>query len=101
MAEQQARRLRILLVGTFDPEHSRNRTIRRQLERAGCDVRDCRVELWGPVRYSKLGSDRLRTSARAALAYLRLIARSLVMRRPDAVMMLYPGHFDVLVLAPI
>jgi glycosyltransferase involved in cell wall biosynthesis len=101
MAQERSRRLRVLLVGTFDREHSRNRTIRRQLERAGYDVRDCRVELWGPVRYSKLRSDRLRTAARAALAYLRLIARSVVARRPDAVLMLYPGHLDVLVLAPI
>lgn len=101
MAEQRSRRLRILLVGTFDREHSRNLTIRRQLERAGHDVRDCRIELWGPVRYSKLRGDRLRTAARAALAYARLVARSLVVRRPDAVMMLYPGHLDVLALAPI
>lgn len=101
MAEQQLRRLRILLVGSFDPEHSRNRTIRRQLERAGHDVRDCRVELWGPVRYSKLRGDRVRTAARAALASSRLSVGSLVVRRPDAVMMLYPGHLDVLALAPI
>ena len=59
------------------------------------------IELWGPVRYSKLRGDRVRTATGAAAAYARLIARSLVARRPDAVMMLYPGHLDVLALAPI
>jgi glycosyltransferase involved in cell wall biosynthesis len=101
MTADRTGRLRVLLVGTFDRDHSRNRTIRGLLERAGHDVEDCRVELWGPVRYSKLGGDRLGTAWRAAVAYGRLVIRSFVTPKPDAVMMLYPGHLDVLVLAPI
>lgn len=101
MVPQRSRALRVLFVGTFDRDHSRNRTIRGLLERSGHDVRDCRVELWGPVRYSKLGGDRLATAWRAAVAYGRLVVRSAVARRPDVVMMMYPGHLDVLLLAPI
>jgi glycosyltransferase involved in cell wall biosynthesis len=91
----------VLLTGTYDAEHSRNLVLRRLLERSGYDVGELRADVWGPVRYSKLAGERTRTAWRAIRAYAGLAARTAVASRPDAVVMLYPGHFDALLLGPL
>jgi glycosyltransferase involved in cell wall biosynthesis len=90
-----------LLTGTFDPDHPRNRIIRALIDAAGWDVIEHRAELWGDVRYSKMSSQRARTAWRGARAYVSLLARAARAPRPDLVMMLYPGHIDMLVLGPL
>lgn len=101
MAAPDARTRRVLLVGTFDPEHTRARIVRRLLQRGGFAVDECRVDLWGSRRYVTAREGTFLLAARAARAYATLAVRSIRARRPDAVMMLYPGHFDVVVLGPI
>jgi glycosyltransferase involved in cell wall biosynthesis len=91
----------VVFTGTFDPDHSRNLILRRLIERSGCDVTDLRAEVWGSVRYSKMTGERLATAWRAARAYVMLAVRSLAASKPDAVVMLYPGHIDAVLLGPL
>src|SRR5689334_24592289 len=92
---------RILLAGTYDPDFSRNRRQRDLLERAGHEVVEYRVDLWSEDRYKIVNEGKLRMLMRAVLAYPRLILRFLRAPRSDAVLVLHPGWFDVVVLAPL
>jgi glycosyltransferase involved in cell wall biosynthesis len=92
---------RILLAGTYDTDFSRNRRQRDLLERAGHEIVECRVDLWGADRYKIVNEGKLRMLTRALLAYPRLVLRFLRVPRCDAVMVLHPGWFDVVVLAPL
>jgi glycosyltransferase involved in cell wall biosynthesis len=92
---------RVLFIGTFDDEHSRARIMRRLFERCGYVVDVRREEVWGARRYSALSANRARTALRALVAYVRLAVWSLRCEPPDLVVMLYPGHLDVLLLGPI
>jgi glycosyltransferase involved in cell wall biosynthesis len=92
---------RILLAGTYDPDFSRNRRQRELLTRGGHEIVECRVDLWGGDRYKIVNEGKLRMLSRAVLAYPRLIVRFLRAPRCDAVMVLHPGWFDVVVLAPL
>lgn len=94
-------RPRALLFGTYDPTHTRNRVIPQLLTTAGWDTTTIRRDLWGAQRFSSLRTGRLRLLGRAAAVYAVLAVRALTSRRPDVVMILYPGHFDMLLLAPI
>lgn len=94
-------RPRALLFGTYDPTHTRNRVIAQLLTTAGWDTTTFRADLWGARRFSSLRSGRLRLLFRAAAAYALLVWHAMTTRRPDLVMVLYPGHFDMLLLAPL
>ena len=98
-------RVRVALVGTFDPAFARNRTLTRLLAVAGADVESVNVPLWGGRRYDILDRSKARLAFAAAGAYARLVVRTvrLLAARtpPDVVLVAYPGHFDMPVVAPL
>lgn len=93
------RRLAVCLAGTWDREFGRNQILQRLLLRAGCDLTLCQVDLWGRRGDSIVRRGRLAVLARALAAYPRLVWRFFRMRRPDLVIVPYPGHFDMPLLA--
>jgi glycosyltransferase involved in cell wall biosynthesis len=93
--------LRVCVAGTFDPGFHRNQILLGLLREAGFDVDVCRVRLWGRRDDAVPGVRRAALGARALLAYPSLVARFLSRRRPDVVLVPYPGHFDVPLLAPL
>ena len=96
------RRRRALVHGTFDPAHTRNRMLLSLLASAGWDARVLRRDVWGSDRFSAVRADRLGLAIRArARAYARLVLQAVTTARPDVVVFLYPGHVDMLVLAPV
>lgn len=86
---------RVLLAGTFEPEFARNRVIRSLLERAGFDVAVLRRPLWGSRRYALVDSPKLGLALRGVRAYASLVWALCRVERPDAIMVLYPGYFDM------
>jgi glycosyltransferase involved in cell wall biosynthesis len=89
---------RIIAAGTYDPSFPRNRRVVQLLEAAGHEVVTCRVDLWGERRYEIPQQRKLRMFLRAVFAYPRLAWRFLKVQG-DAVLVLHPGWFDVLVLS--
>jgi glycosyltransferase involved in cell wall biosynthesis len=94
-------RPRALVHGTFDASHTRNRMMVALLAAAGWEPTVLRREVWGADRFAAVHTNRARLALRAARSYGRLALQAAVVRRPDAVVILYPGHVDMLVLAPI
>jgi glycosyltransferase involved in cell wall biosynthesis len=92
---------RVLAAGTYDPSFGRNRRLLALLESSGHDVVRCHVDLWRGARYEIPNRRLISTLARAALAYPTLVWRFLRAPRCDVVVVLYPGWFDVIVLAPL
>jgi len=95
------RRRRALVHGTFDPVHTRNRMLLALLAAAGWEPRVLRRDVWGHDRFSAVGGDRARLAWRAVGAYARLMLQALTTPRPDVVVILYPGHVDMLLLAAV
>lgn len=87
--------------GTFDPAHTRNRMLLSLLASAGWDARVLRRDVWGSDRFATVGADRRTLVLRALRAYARLVFQAVTTPRPDVVVFLYPGHVDMLVLAPV
>lgn len=92
---------RVIAAGTYDPGFSHNRKLIALLEAAGHEVATCQVDLWGDDRHEIPGRRKARVLAAAVLAYPRLVWRFMRMKRGDAVLVLYPGTFDMIVLAPL
>jgi glycosyltransferase involved in cell wall biosynthesis len=57
--------------------------------------------VWGHDRFTTVRGSRARLALRALRSYARLVLQAAVVPRPDAVVVLYPGHVDMLLLAPI
>lgn len=92
---------RVIAAGTYDPGFSHNRKLIALLEAAGHEVATCQVDLWGDKRHEIVKQRKADVLVRAALAYPRLIWRFLRIRRGDAVIVMHPGWFDMIVLAPL
>jgi glycosyltransferase involved in cell wall biosynthesis len=92
---------RVIVAGTYDPSFGRNRRVLALLDSAGHDVVQCHAELWRGDRYEIPNRRLVSTVARAAAAYPTLIWRFLRAPRGNVVLVLYPGWFDVVVLAPL
>jgi glycosyltransferase involved in cell wall biosynthesis len=92
-------RQRVIAAGTFDPNLARNRTLLTLLERAGYEVVTCQVDLWGADRYEIPNQPKVGVVLRAISAYPRLAWRFLRAPRADVVLVMYPGWFDMMVLA--
>lgn len=93
--------IRVCLAGTFDPQFHRNRILRELLGRTGCEVVVCHVRLWGRREDRIVRGGRLRVVLRALRAYPLLAWRLLAIPKPDVVLVAYPGHFDMPLLAPL
>ncbi len=92
---------RVIVAGTYDPDFGRNRRLLALLDAAGHEVVPCHVDLWRGDRYEIPNRRLISTVARAAAAYPALVWRFLRAPRGDVVLVLYPGWFDVVVLAPL
>ena len=93
--------LRVTVIGTLDQRLPRTRTLIQGLELANCEVAVRSVPLWGEKRSSLPSKGRLALALRALVAIPRLIWAAATAPRSDAFLVGYPGHLDVLVLAPI
>jgi glycosyltransferase involved in cell wall biosynthesis len=84
--------MRVLYFGTYERDYPRNAQVISALRRAGVEVLERHVGVWEDGRQNWSAGPA--TAARLALAELRLL------RRPskdfDAVIVGYPGHFDLL-----
>ncbi len=93
--------MRVCYWGTYDASYVRNRVLIRGLRLAGAEVSEQHANLWSArderVREASRRSPSLALVVRAAWAYLRLSVRLLATRRPDVVIVGYPGQVDVLV----
>jgi glycosyltransferase involved in cell wall biosynthesis len=93
--------IHLCVAGTFDPDFHRNQILREVLARTDLEVRMCHVGLWGVREDHIVRRGRLRIGARALVAYPLLAWRFLAGPRPDVVLVAYPGHFDMPLLAPL
>ncbi len=92
---------RVVFAGTFDREFNRNKRLRKFLEGAGHEVELCQVDVWGSDRYEIPNQRKAKMLARGLLAYPRLVGRFLRTRKADAVLVGYPGWFDMFVIGPL
>lgn len=100
MATSKATRS-VVLAGTFEPSFARNRVIAALLERAGFDVRTVQRSVWGSQRYVLIDAPKARLAARALRAYVSLAWALARAARPDLIVVLYPGYFDMPLVAAI
>jgi glycosyltransferase involved in cell wall biosynthesis len=93
------RQTQVLVAGTFDPEHTRNQVIFALLERGGFKVSVINRPLWGSKRYSLFDRPRFWLAMRAIRAYGSLFVALMRVEKPDAILVLYPGHADMALMA--
>ncbi|HKX75987.1 MAG TPA: glycosyltransferase [Acidimicrobiia bacterium] len=91
----------MIWAGTFEPSFSRNQRLARLLELAGAEVVEVRVRLWDDDRIGVVLGGKLRTAARAALVYPRLLWRLWRLPPPDLYLVSYPGWFDMPAVAAV
>ena len=83
--------MRVLYFGTYERDYPRNAQVISCLRRAGVDVHERHEAVWDGRRDNwKAGAA---DAARLALAEARLLRRP--HERYDAVVVGYPGHFDL------
>ena len=83
--------MRVLYFGTYEREYPRNAQVISCLRGAGVDVVEHHVDVWGRSQHNFQAGPV--AAGRIALAELRLLARPRT--DFDAIMVGYPGHFDV------
>ena len=86
---------RLQWVGTFEPEFSRNRRLRRLLHLAGVQVETIRRDVWGSDRLNVARQGKLAAALKAMRAYVMLVPDLLRAERPDIYLVSYPGWFDL------
>ena len=93
----------MLCWGTYDTGKPRTRILHEGLRAVGVSVREQHAELWqGIDDKSQLGTRRrISLLLRWPACYPRLVWRFLRGRRPDLVLVGYPGVLDLLLLAPL
>jgi glycosyltransferase involved in cell wall biosynthesis len=93
--------LRVLVAGTFDPAFARNRVIIALLRRGDFDVEVLQRPLWGTKRYALIDQPKTGLALRAVRAYAGLLWGLLRAERPALLVVLYPGYFDMPLVAAI
>jgi glycosyltransferase involved in cell wall biosynthesis len=93
--------VRVLVAGTFDTEFARNRVLISLLRREGFDVRLAQHELWGRERPTLVDGPKARLAGRALKAYPALLADVVRAKRPDVILVPYPGYFDMPLIASV
>ena len=92
---------RVCIAGTMDRSFHRNRLVIDLLERTSCELDFRLIEFWGERGDRIVREGRLRIALRAAL-FLPVVAwRFLRAPKPEVLFVGYPGHLDMLVLAPL
>jgi glycosyltransferase involved in cell wall biosynthesis len=94
-------RPRLLVAGTFDPEFARNRVVLALLRRGGFELDIVQRPLWGGNRPTLIDRPKRQLVLRALRAYPSLVWALVRARRPDAIVVLYPGHFDMPLVAAV
>lgn len=92
---------RVLVLGSFDPDMTRNRQLLRLLEVLGAEVTVRQVPVWSAERLGDATAPRWRVAMRVVWGWLRIAVAFLRSRRPDVVLVPYPGQFDMFVLGPL
>jgi glycosyltransferase involved in cell wall biosynthesis len=87
--------MRVVWAGTFDPEFSRNKKLKKLLGLAQIDVETVREDLWSGDRVALAGKPTPQILFRAAVRYPRLLFRLLRTETPDVYLVSYPGWFDM------
>ena len=87
--------MRVLYFGTYERDYPRNAQVISCLRRAGVDVRERHEPVWDGRRSSWRAG--VGDAARLALAEARLLRAP--RERFDAVIVGYPGHFDLLTVS--
>ncbi len=90
-ADKSLGRVKVLYFGTYDRSYPRNAQVISCLRRAGVEVRERHEAVWDGRRDSWRAG--IRDAARLALAEARLLRSP--RERFDAVIVGYPGHFDL------
>jgi glycosyltransferase involved in cell wall biosynthesis len=93
--------LRVLVAGTFDPAFARNRVVLALLGRAGFDVDVVQRSLWGSERHRLVDTPKTALVLRAVRVYAQLLWALLRAGRADLVVVLYPGYFDMPLVAAV
>jgi glycosyltransferase involved in cell wall biosynthesis len=93
--------IRVLLAGTFDPEFARNRVLISLLEREGFELEYARRELWGRERHLLVDQPKARLVRRSLAVYPALASSVARAKRPDVILVPYPGYVDMPFIAPI
>src|SRR3954452_17114649 len=83
--------MRVLYFGTYERGYPRNAQVISALRRAGVEVVERHVGVWENSRQNWSAGPA--AAARLALAELRLLRRA--REKFDAVLVGYPGHFDL------
>jgi glycosyltransferase involved in cell wall biosynthesis len=92
---------RILVAGTFDPDYARNRVILALLARGDFVVDVVNRPLWSGERHTLVDRRKTGLALRAVCVYAGLLRSLLRAKKPDALLVLYPGHFDMPVVAAV
>jgi glycosyltransferase involved in cell wall biosynthesis len=92
--------LRVLVAGTFDYD-ARSRVIIAGLRSSDVELEVIHEPLWGPQRFALVDKPKLALALKALRAYARLLVRLLRARRADVLVVLYPGHLDMPLVAAI
>jgi glycosyltransferase involved in cell wall biosynthesis len=91
---------RVLVAGTFDYD-ARSRVIISALRLSGFELEVINEPLWGPQRYVLVDQPKLALALKAARTYARLLLRLLRAQRADVLVVLYPGHLDMPLVAAV
>src|SRR6516225_5651733 len=92
---------RVVAAGTFDRKFGRNVRLISLLERAGHEVVLCQSDIFGSTKYDIVRGGKGSMLVRGLVAYPRVVWRLVRTPRADAVLTMYPGWFDTIVLAPV
>lgn len=96
--------MRILLWGTYDTGKPRVRILRDGLHASGVELEQIHTRVWEGIedksQVSGIGQ-RIGLLVRWLCAYPRLAWQLARVRRPDCILIGYPGVLDVLIAAPI
>lgn len=91
--------MKVCYFGTYRAEYSRNQIMIEGLRRAGVEVIECQVQLWGSiedrVQAASGGWLKLGFFSRIFKTYLTLLKRYRTVDAYDVLIVGYPGQFDV------
>ena len=96
--------MQVMAWGTYDTGKPRIRLLHTGLQAAGVKLHRCHVNPWQGIEdKSQIRGlwKKIRILARWLLAYPRLVWKFLRARKPDVVLVGFPGLLDMLVVAPL
>lgn len=89
----------VLLLGTFDPDFYRNKSIKRSLAHKGVHVIEWNREVWGSDRFNLAMNLSIKTLVKFLKAEISLAYKVIKEARKlevDTILVAYPGYFDLM-----